>query len=436
MEYDITPDSHLIQSIRSTNIHYPEALSEMVDNSFDAGATAVCIEYDGRAKVMAVQDNGKGCADFRVMLRIGQHHKTETTRLGRYGVGLKNSAIGLADLLTIESQGKKVSVDWMEIARNGWKFTAADESTPLNVGLRLTLGQLVRAARLSSVTDTLSFNFAPALWSGRTIKINGADVVAWVVPDLQDEIQVENMNPDGMGFRLRAGIVKDNTKDAFILAYEHRILGGTCEPVGEYVTGGRFLGFVELFGPWPLLKHKDGLADGVAAQWLYRELAEECDGLFKQCEAARQTLEVKELEAEIAEALANLGPKNRRKYNGRNPENEGAQPTGTGAKHRGASGGISIDFKDIEDGPIGRVETNSARVSVTMNTLHPYVAASRRESAKLAIPAIALALVVFDQVKTKDAAQRKLSFDSQIDAEMFSEGLTKTLKTLGEKRAA
>jgi hypothetical protein len=435
MKFDITPDSHLIESIRNSGIYYPEALSEMVDNSFDAGATAVSIVYDNASKIMSVQDNGKGCHDFLAMLRIGQHLKTETTRLGRYGVGLKNSAIGLADLLTIESHAKKVTVDWMEIARSGWEFEASVEPSALTVGTRLTLGQLVKTARLSSVMESLAFNFAPALWSGRSITINDSAVCAWQVPELQDAVEVESVSPEGFGFRLRAGMVRDNPHDAFILAYEHRILGGTCEPLGEYVTGGRFLGFVELFGPWPLLKHKDGLADGSAAQWLYRELAAECEDLFKACEAARQTLEVKELEAEIAEALADLGPKNKRRYFGRNTDNKGVKPTGEGAKHRSGGGGISIDFKDIEDGLIGRVETNSTRVSVTLNTLHPYVQASRRESSKLAIPAIALSLVVADQVK-KDEMQRKLTFEAQEESKMFLEGLTKTLKTLGERRAA
>jgi hypothetical protein len=168
---------------------------------------------------------------------------------------------------------------------------------------------------------------------------------------------------------------------------------------------------------------------------LYRELAGECEDLFNACEAARQTLEVKELEAEIADALADLGPKNKRRYFGRDTENKGARPTGEGAKHRSGTGGISIDFKDIEDGLIGRVETNSTRVSVTLNTLHPFVQASRRESSRLAIPAIALSLVVADQVK-KDDMQRKLTFESQEESKMFVEGFTKTLKTLGERRAA
>lgn len=435
MEIDITPDSHLIESIRNSSIHYPEALSEMVDNSLDAGATTVSIVYDAPSKLLCVQDNGRGCHDFRTMLRLGQHHKTETTRLGRYGVGLKNSAIGLADLLTIESHGKKVAVDWMEVMRNQWKIKAEDEPSSVTVGLKLTLGQLVKKARVSSVVEALGFNFAPAIWSGRSITINGAEIEAWSVPDLQDAIEVESVNREGFGFRLRAGIVEDNPRDAFILAYEHRILGGTCEPVGEYVTGGRFLGFVELFGPWPLLKHKDGLADGSAAQWLYRELASECESLFKACESARQTLEVKELEAEIAEAIADLGPKNKRRYFGRNTDNDGVKPTGNGSRHRSGSGGISIDFKEIQDGLIGRVETNSTRVSVTLNTLHPFVEASRRESAKLAIPVIALALVVADQVK-KDELQRKLTFEAQEESKMFTEGFTKTLKTLGKKRAA
>jgi len=97
---DITPNVHLIAAQARTDISYAEGLAEFVDNAFDAGAVNVSIDC---GEALTVKDDGSGCPDLQVMLTLGGHRRTQTTRLGMYGVGAKNAAQGLGQLLSIST---------------------------------------------------------------------------------------------------------------------------------------------------------------------------------------------------------------------------------------------------------------------------------------------------------------------------------------------
>jgi len=83
--YDITPDTELLMAQRRTNIGWKRALSELIDNSFDAGSNSVNIEYAVRKshKKLSVSDDGSGCSDVDAMLRMGHHKKQASTTFGR-----------------------------------------------------------------------------------------------------------------------------------------------------------------------------------------------------------------------------------------------------------------------------------------------------------------------------------------------------------------
>ena len=65
------PKTHMMRSVMSQNHPWWKALAELVDNSFDAGATAITIECDNNT--VSVSDNGCGVADISALLTLGKH---------------------------------------------------------------------------------------------------------------------------------------------------------------------------------------------------------------------------------------------------------------------------------------------------------------------------------------------------------------------------
>src|SRR5262245_6548422 len=70
------------------------AAGEFFDNSFDAGASEIRIDVE--ADSLTICDNGKGCSEPSAFTGFGDHRHQVGTKLGRYGLGGKFSAIALA----------------------------------------------------------------------------------------------------------------------------------------------------------------------------------------------------------------------------------------------------------------------------------------------------------------------------------------------------
>jgi hypothetical protein len=118
----LAPDPAYLYALVNQNLTWRDALSELVDNSFDAGATRVEVIFEG--KTLRVRDDGEGVEDIGRMLTLGHHTRGARTRLGRYGVGLKDAAIWLApslDIHTIRGLAGTVSqcvVNWDQLAKS------------------------------------------------------------------------------------------------------------------------------------------------------------------------------------------------------------------------------------------------------------------------------------------------------------------------------
>ena len=106
------------------------ALAELIDNSIEAGATAIEIfgrsqenEQTGRVTLteLAVLDNGAGmdAATLRGSLRYGYGTRLDRRGIGRYGVGLPNSSMSQAKQVHIWSWQTGVTNalhTWLSIA--------------------------------------------------------------------------------------------------------------------------------------------------------------------------------------------------------------------------------------------------------------------------------------------------------------------------------
>ena len=112
MKADATPRaSALIESLRDIGYSLPTALSDIIDNSITAGASAVRIFADTITDKpsIAIIDNGDGMdrAELIEALRPGSKNPREERKpsdLGRFGLGLKSASFSQCRRLTVLSR--------------------------------------------------------------------------------------------------------------------------------------------------------------------------------------------------------------------------------------------------------------------------------------------------------------------------------------------
>lgn len=432
---NITPDAHVIESIRRTNITYAEGLSELIDNSLDAGASSISIEYSPTK--LTVSDNGGGCDDLEAMLTLGKHRPGKNTKLGRYGVGLKNTGIGLGDLLEVESRkdGTKrlVTIDWSIFTE--WKAEQAEASTPKPNGTEITISRLIKGRMpVEKVAEQLSFTFTPALRAGKKISLVGVKLEPINEPEFSESVEGEE-EWDGFGFRVKAGILASgrNDRKPFIIAYEHRVLFDTSNPCKDFSTGSKFFAWVELWGNWPLLKHKDGLSDH--AQILFDALHEICLPLLEKAHEEGEIIELQGIGEELTEALLGIERRTGNKTKGTVEPVESPRTRKTaedvhskGSSRKRKNGGIIFKFGELSPERVGDVDDNGNRIAITLNVQHPFIIRWRTQPGRTVLRLLAV-LLLAEKKSQPSKENSKLQMKLQIDGEGAHETF---LKIAGE----
>lgn len=426
VHYDITPDIRIVDSIRNTNITYNEALGELIDNSLDSGATRVEIQLPPFGGCLVVADNGNGCDNIESMLKLGKHHKTNTTKLGRYGVGLKNASIGIGKLLTIETvKGgikRRVEVDWNGM--NSWNdIEGTEEETNEPNGTVIAIGQTVKSIRSEGdITKKLGFTFYPAIRSGKSIMISGKAIKAWSIPEMTSIIESEDFNYElNIGYKVTAGLVTRNDEGPFILSFRHRVLGAISEPCKAFNVNSRFMAIVELTGEWPMLKHKDGLTYGPESQWLYDSLHDDCQDLMAKLHKEGESVEVEQMSQILDMAISPIrGKAKRPNRRGEQVDSERAYSdrvvreaeivanVGDVTKRDGRATrrGFSTAYDNLPSDEIGRVDKNYSRVVIKLNQNHPLVKHCRDNNNKIGI--LIMATMVFTANTSIDGTTQEL----------------------------
>lgn len=196
---------HFIQAIRDAGYKgTASAIAELVDNSFEAHATAVHISIDSflesQITQISVTDNGSGMtpATIKTALQFGGSSRFDSRDgAGRYGMGLPNSSVSQARRLEVYS--------WTSSANVYWSYLDVDEiisgaiykipdpekrqkpTLPFNQlnSRHGTIVQWFKCDRLSYkqvdplkelLLKELGRTFRKQLWQGKAISINGERV--------------------------------------------------------------------------------------------------------------------------------------------------------------------------------------------------------------------------------------------------------------------
>ena len=98
----------LVGSLRDMGYEFATAIADLVDNSIEAGATAVTvdIEFEGEHSWVRIADNGDGMssAALREAMRYGSSRTYTGEDLGKFGLGLKVASLSQCRRLTVASR--------------------------------------------------------------------------------------------------------------------------------------------------------------------------------------------------------------------------------------------------------------------------------------------------------------------------------------------
>jgi hypothetical protein len=100
--------ARLMTSLRDIGYDLPSAVSDLVDNSIDAGANQVSIEVcrKGEWSFIRIADNGRGMTE-RVLnegMRYGSRRSYGDGDLGKFGLGLKTASLSQCRRLTVATK--------------------------------------------------------------------------------------------------------------------------------------------------------------------------------------------------------------------------------------------------------------------------------------------------------------------------------------------
>jgi len=355
-EIDFTPLPRSIESERNRNLTWKDAMGELVDNSLDAGATRVEILFD--RKKIEVSDDGRGCSDITGMLTRGLHASHPTTRLGRYGVGLKDTATWLWGCLRIDSvhKGKRylAQVDWARLSKQA-KWTAPPphekEAAGTPSGMRLTFTETTRKQPpLPQLAVELGKVFMPAIRSGRQIVIRAAakdtPIVCepFTLPPLENVVEDE-FDVAGRSVRLRVGVVQlahQNPLRGFVFIHGHRVIQESALGANG-MSVGRVCGIIELGRGWTLSRNKNSIVDDDEQDQLAAEIFSRIQSVLEA--GSQQATQLigdhfrQQLNAEFRSALKRLAStrEKEKRSSGAGGQPGTVEPKATGRKRRRAT---------------------------------------------------------------------------------------------------
>ena len=446
----------VVMSMRNQPMTWHSALAEIIDNGFDFGAQKIAVQVSrirGGVVRVFVSDDGHGCDDIEKMMTIGGHGDRPSEgrvglmrqRLGIYGIGLKDAAMWLGSILTVqtvtEEQYSYGHVDWDKLAKqDGWDTGKKDvrprdgDPRGTEVIIHSQSGRNMPAHGGRQLADDLAFTFSPGLESGRQISFqcgseDAVQLRPWKMPKRYG-VKTESFSIRGKRVSLDVGIVdgdRPNYRSGFSYYYGHRVLLTTAKgAMGHDVS--RVCGTVTLGDGWGLSKHKDDVTD-VDFDDLEKRIFAACRPLILQAEREQQKLFRSELTTDLTRllqaAVGGVGEPEREKAKREPAENHtgAVAPRGSEAKHTRAArtqpgdtftaagrwlAGVRVDWQPLrEDPPIaGKVDVPGNRV--ILNELNSGIEVMRQTRNLAALLVVVCQLVASAGGRGKFSGQRLL----------------------------
>lgn len=321
----LTPDAgQLILALANKSGMNPTtAFRELIDNSLDAGATAVLIRYSRRRGRLEVIDNGRGTDDIEDIATPFKHKKHQTTESGRYGIGGTASLIFLCGgqgAVEVESiTGRFVSrlvADFAEMARTdlfdaGRAPTVPNEGQPTGTTIFLSGCRELNHGHVGSAYRELAFTFSPALRKGVEIAFDvDGKRTAWEPPSTPARVARLKLDGEVEGHRIRGfcDLVKSgepNFVKGWAVGRAHRFIGKFGDPArGRGIDLARIYSEVMLPRSYTNINdHKDDFIQYPSALWEW--LAEACAPILDRAEEEGQSIQL-EAATRNARDLLNL----------------------------------------------------------------------------------------------------------------------------------
>lgn len=307
---NISPDVNLLRSLRGERIDYGVLIGEGVDNAFDADATSINIFFSDEE--IEFRDNGRGITQDHIekLFSLGAHGPMPTTRLGRFGIGIKTHAVRVGDILSVDStsvDGRvRAHCDWRQVLKSRAWEAPDPRWSPVAVGslteTRITIASLRPGApkfSLDKCFDDLAMRFYPAIAEGRQIIVNGMAVPLLSDPPMTDIVEQELVLSEGRAARVRAGLLVNvpSRLNRVHVSYEHRVIM-PAQPFGcdEYSGLMKMFARVQLLGKnWHLARFKDDLADEGEREELEEAVLEVLRPILEKCTKASMFQRVDEI---------------------------------------------------------------------------------------------------------------------------------------------
>lgn len=437
-EIDITPKTHALASIRRQDMAPWLAVCELVDNSLDAKASTVVVEWDASIRCLSVKDDGVGAPNPAAIVTIGDHDSEGRDTSGRYGIGAKDAvlALGTAAEVTVVRNGVRrvVRADFEEIRVSGRWVAREDQhehGSSIATGTTVKVLGVDRKIYRETVCAKLSNTFAPALRRGRSIVLDGQAVKPPEVVAVRD-LREGSGDFRGKRYEWWAGIKQDGEKanGGWRFEFKHRtLIEDSCNR--SYGTEGmdihKFYGVITLVEPddaddaerWLVNKHKTS-ADEL--QDLCEQIFPEIRDLLERC-AAEHSLTIEAAIADdvgrgLTEALSDTSIAKERRDRTEDEGRGRVEPRNTGRRRRTASktrpGDGSITVRDpltgkkfsinfADDDKFGWVTGSRKANVIYLGKLHEYwqLHAMDRDI----VQCVAMSLLAGQAVTTDDAEQ-------------------------------
>ena len=222
---ELVNSTRFIQATRDSGYrNIASALSELVDNSLQAGATQVDIfvEDDESSPFVAILDNGCGMNRKQLSSALqfgGSDRFDDRSGMGRFGMGLPNSSLSQARHVDVYSWRNPRFVwhsylDIDEILRATQPMLEIPKRSVLPKGFRervqktgtLVIWRVLDRVKVSNwnllakrMAHRLGQVFRYFLWEGRHIRINGQEVVAHDPLFLSEDTRTPWINAEQYG---------------------------------------------------------------------------------------------------------------------------------------------------------------------------------------------------------------------------------------------